>query len=102
MRVRVMARFRLGSPHYECVTLIGSFTAPCRDSLLVVADSFSDMSEVEVKGNKYRTTLLLDNLNGVQCLCADDSRWYRVNIPKLKYPVDLQNVHYFLRVYRKI
>jgi 25S rRNA (uracil2843-N3)-methyltransferase len=71
-----------------------------KGSLLIIADSFSDMSEVELKGKKYRVTLLLDNLNGLKRLHADDSRWYRVN-KKFKYPVALQNVHYFLRVYQK-
>jgi 25S rRNA (uracil2843-N3)-methyltransferase len=71
-----------------------------KGSLLIIADSFSDMSEVELKGKKFRVTLLLDNLNGLKKLHADDSRWYRVN-KKWKYPVALQNVHYFLRVYQK-
>jgi len=70
--------------------------------LLLVADTFSDMSEIELNGHKFRITLLLDKhfQTSLKTLHSDDSRWYRLKTT-LTYPVDLQNVHYFLRVLEK-
>jgi len=72
-----------------------------RHAFLVIADSVSDMSTITVFGGKqYRVPTVLDNLfKSLTKVSSADSAWHR--LPKVSYQCELQNVHYFLRIYQK-
>lgn len=73
------------------------------NALLVIADSVSDMSTITIFGGKqYRVPTVLDNVfKGLTMVSSEDSVWHR--LPKeVSYQCELQNVHYFLRIYQKV
>ncbi|CCG80657.1 Predicted protein [Taphrina deformans PYCC 5710] len=41
-----------------------------------------------------------DHLPGFEKVVSEDRRWYRLD-PSLKYPLEMENVGYFVRLYRK-
>jgi 25S rRNA (uracil2843-N3)-methyltransferase len=79
-------------------------------SFLLVVDSAGSFSECVV-GSSSSTTAesppsahmvykFLDAIHCLECLHSQDSVWYR--FPKdLRYPVKLNNMRYFIRLYRK-
>ncbi|KAJ3356077.1 hypothetical protein HDU83_001991 [Entophlyctis luteolus] len=80
-------------------------------ALLVVADSAGSFSEVNVDRNQkgssntdakstYMVYNLLDAIQAFEVVEKTDSRWYRFP-DGLHYPVKLNNMRYFLRIYRK-
>ena len=73
-----------------------------KGAFLLIVDSFSNMSEIEVGKNKYRVHMLLDNIKGLKRASGSDSEWYRLS-PELQneYPIQLENVHYYYRIFQK-
>ncbi|KAJ3046369.1 hypothetical protein HK097_000910 [Rhizophlyctis rosea] len=71
-------------------------------TLLLVVDSAGSFSEVTIGSEKrtYMVYHLLDAIGALECLVKEDSIWYR--FPEaLKYPLKINNMRYFLRLYRK-
>ena len=47
--------------------------------------------------------MLLDKIKGLKKATGSDSEWYRIS-PELQdeYPIKLENVHYYYRIYQKV
>ncbi|KAI8914660.1 hypothetical protein EDD86DRAFT_260076 [Gorgonomyces haynaldii] len=71
-----------------------------KGSLLLVVDSAGSFSEVQMNEKTYMSWDFLDPLPQFEILEKQDSVWYRCD-PELKYPLKLNNMRYFLRLYRK-
>ncbi|KAL7753810.1 hypothetical protein RI367_000742 [Sorochytrium milnesiophthora] len=69
-------------------------------ALLLVADSAGSFSDIQIGTRTYHITVLLDRMPGLRKLHASDSSWYRVP-EQLRYPLKLENMRYFLRLYMK-
>jgi 25S rRNA (uracil2843-N3)-methyltransferase len=83
-------------------------------TLLLVADSASDISEFEMgsSGRKWPIYMILDTIllgppnapsGDWECIRKEDSRWFRL-APGVGsgWPVKLENTRYWLRLYRRI
>lgn len=83
-------------------------------TLLLVADSASDISEFEMgsSGRKWPIYMILDTIllgppsspgTEWECVRKEDSRWYRLP-PGVGsgWPVKLENTRYWLRLYRRL
>ncbi|PWW78229.1 hypothetical protein C7212DRAFT_18929, partial [Tuber magnatum] len=71
--------------------------------LLLVLESAGSYSTVEINGKPFPTGMLLDHTlsENWEIVFKDESRWHR--LPEgLKYPIDLENMRYFVRVYRRV
>ncbi|KAJ3012766.1 hypothetical protein HKX48_006094 [Thoreauomyces humboldtii] len=70
-------------------------------SLFLVVDSAGSFSDVTVGQADYMVFHLLDAVAGFQAVVKEDSKWYRYPTD-LKYPSKLNNMRYFLRLYRRV
>ncbi|CAZ85944.1 unnamed protein product [Tuber melanosporum] len=71
--------------------------------LLLVLESAGSYSTIEINGKVFPMAMLLDHTlsENWEIVLKDESRWHR--LPEgLKYPIDLENMRYFLRVYRRV
>jgi 25S rRNA (uracil2843-N3)-methyltransferase len=101
----------LSTSKREFVALIKLIIQSMRPgALLLVVDSAGSFSEVEVgsgpsdssESNKrvYMVYTLLDSISALEVLEQANSKWFR--FPKtLKFQIPLNNIRYFLRLYRK-
>jgi 25S rRNA (uracil2843-N3)-methyltransferase len=65
-------------------------------------DSAGSFSEVNVNGKGYMVYHLLDQIRDFEIVDQTDSKWYRYpQTPRLSYPTPLNNIRYFMRLYRK-
>ena len=72
-----------------------------RGAFLYVVDSASDLSLMDINGSKYWVWMLIDGLKGLRKVSSQDSHWHRLD-SSLKYPIALENVHCYVRLYQKI
>ena len=97
------------------ISLLRSLTAHTPSgSLLLVADSASDISEFEMgsSGRKWPIYMILDTIllgppgstsAEWECVRKEDSRWYRLPAGVgANWPVKLENTRYWYRLYRKV
>lgn len=73
--------------------------------LLLVLESAGSYSTIQVNGKTFPMGMLLDHtlLAGDvwETLVGEDAKWYR--LPEgLRYPIELENMRYFVRVYRRV
>ncbi|KAI8817335.1 uncharacterized protein EV422DRAFT_570679 [Fimicolochytrium jonesii] len=90
------------SAFVKFITLLMDALTP--GSLLLVVDSAGSFSECSVGGDagkrEYMVYQLLDNMRCLETVESEDAIWYR--FPEgLRYPTRLNNMRYFLRLYRK-
>jgi hypothetical protein len=87
----------------KAMETLGHIVAGMRKgSFLLVIDSFSNMSDVQVGGKTHRVHTLLDHLKDLRKATGSDSRWYRVPGELEKsYPIKMENVHYYYRLFQK-
>jgi len=81
-------------------------------ALLVVVESAGDYSTVKVGEREYPMPWLLDlvlvgrqdeeSTGAWKKLVVEDSLWYRLPKGKLKYPIELENMRYMVRVYQRL
>lgn len=81
-------------------------------ALLMVVESAGDYSTVKVGEREYPMPWLLDlilvgrqdkeSTGAWKKLVAEDSNWYRLPKGKLKYPIELENMRYMVRVYQRL
>ncbi|KAI8378530.1 hypothetical protein BD560DRAFT_389642 [Blakeslea trispora] len=67
---------------------------------LLVVESAGSFSHLKVGSKTYMVYTLLDAIQDLELVIGEDSRWYR-HPEHLKYPIDVQNMRYFIRLYRK-
>jgi len=72
-----------------------------KGAYLLVVDSAGSFSHLKVGGQTYMIYFLLDAIKTLEKVIGEDSKWYRYP-EHLKYPLDVQNMRYFLRLYRKL
>ncbi|KAG0741176.1 hypothetical protein G6F57_008182 [Rhizopus arrhizus] len=67
---------------------------------LLVVESAGSFSHLKVGNKTYMVYMLLDAIQDLELVISEDSRWYR-HPDNLKYPIDVQNMRYFIRLYKK-
>ncbi|CAO0800325.1 unnamed protein product [Mucor circinelloides] len=67
---------------------------------LLVVESAGSFSHLKVGNKTYMVYMLLDAIQDLELVVGEDSRWYR-HPDHLKYPIDVQNMRYFIRLYKK-
>ncbi|KAF9157724.1 hypothetical protein DFQ26_008420 [Actinomortierella ambigua] len=68
---------------------------------LLVADSAGSFSNLKVGERTYMVYMLLDHLKDLEIVYKDDATWYRCP-PNATYPLKLENMRHFVRIYKKI
>ncbi|RCH88868.1 hypothetical protein CU098_007155 [Rhizopus stolonifer] len=69
-----------------------------RGAHLLVVESAGSFSHLKVGNKTYMVYMLLDAIQDLELVIGEDSRCHPDN---LKYPIDVQNMRYFIRLYRK-
>jgi 25S rRNA (uracil2843-N3)-methyltransferase len=68
---------------------------------LLVVDSAGSFSELNISGKKYICYQLLDHMKVFECEFKSDAQWFR--FPSgLNYPLKLNNMRYFCRLYKRV
>lgn len=62
---------------------------------------FTEAELVEEERKGLMVYKFWDHLPGFERVLAEDRAWYRLH-PNLKYPLEMENVGYFVRLYRKL
>ncbi|KAG0232402.1 hypothetical protein BGW42_008193 [Actinomortierella wolfii] len=68
---------------------------------MLVADSAGSFSNLKVGERTYMVYMMLDHLKDLEVVYKDDSTWYRCP-PNVTYPLKLENMRHFVRIYRKL
>ncbi|KAI8641186.1 hypothetical protein BD408DRAFT_418538 [Parasitella parasitica] len=71
-----------------------------KGAYLLVVESAGSFSHLKVGDKTYMVYMLLDAIQDLEIVVREDSRWYR-HPDHLKYPIDVQNMRYFIRLYKK-
>ncbi|CDH58055.1 ylr063w-like protein [Lichtheimia corymbifera JMRC:FSU:9682] len=72
-----------------------------KGAYLLVVESAGSFSHLKVGNKTYMVHMLLDAIKDLKPVVAEDSRWYR-HPDHLRYPIDVQNMRYFIRLYKKL
>ncbi|KAK9368332.1 hypothetical protein V1509DRAFT_623776 [Lipomyces kononenkoae] len=89
------------------LTLFGHISENCRPgTLLLVLESAGSYSHIQIGSKTFPVQFLLDHIMvddaaGWEKVVNDDAVWFRIQ-NDLKYPLELENMRFFLRLYRKI
>ncbi|KAF9201059.1 hypothetical protein BGZ49_008713 [Haplosporangium sp. Z 27] len=68
---------------------------------MLVVDSAGSFSNLKVGERVYMVYMLLDHLKDLEIVYQDDSTWYRCP-PGVTYPLKLENMRHFIRIYKKL
>lgn len=68
---------------------------------LLVVESAGSFSELKVGSKELMVYKLLDQIPKLEIIEKIDSIWYRFN-PTLSFPLPLNNMRYFARLYKKL
>ncbi|KAG0326875.1 hypothetical protein BGZ99_008882 [Dissophora globulifera] len=68
---------------------------------MLVVDSAGSFSNLKVGERTYMVYMLLDHLKDLEIVYQDDATWYRCP-PSVTYPLKLENMRHFVRIYRKL
>ncbi|KAL0085581.1 hypothetical protein J3Q64DRAFT_1104395 [Phycomyces blakesleeanus] len=60
----------------------------------------NELFHLKVGDKTYMVYTLLDAVKDLECLISENSLWYR-HPSHLKYSIDVQNMRYFIRLYKK-
>ncbi|KAI8983476.1 hypothetical protein BDB01DRAFT_835572 [Pilobolus umbonatus] len=71
-----------------------------KNAYLLVVESAGSFSHLKVGNKTYMVYTLLDAIKDLELVVGEDARWYR-HPEDLKYPLDVQNMRYFIRLYKK-
>ncbi|KAG0073871.1 hypothetical protein BGZ93_002325 [Podila epicladia] len=67
-----------------------------------VVDSARSFSNLKVGERTYMVYMLLDHLKSLETVYQDDATWYRCPpSATATYPLKLENMRHFVRIYRK-
>ncbi|KAF9278559.1 hypothetical protein BGZ74_003048 [Mortierella antarctica] len=66
-----------------------------------VVDSVGSFSNLKVGERTYMVYMLLDHLKSLETVYQDGATWYRCP-PSATYPLNLENMRHFVRIYRKL
>ncbi|KAF9364522.1 hypothetical protein BGX34_001293 [Mortierella sp. NVP85] len=68
---------------------------------MLVVDSAGSFSNLKVGERTYMVYMMLDHLKDLEIVHQDDATWYRCP-PGVTYPLKLENMRHFIRIYRKL
>ncbi|KAF9354766.1 hypothetical protein BGX26_007390 [Mortierella sp. AD094] len=68
---------------------------------MLVVDSAGSFSNLKVGERVYMVYMLLDHLKDLEIVYQDDATWYRCP-PSVTYPLKLENMRHFVRIYKKL
>ncbi|KAI5966879.1 uncharacterized protein KGF55_000288 [Candida pseudojiufengensis] len=95
----------------ETVKFLHTLCQNCKkDSLLLIAESAGSFSHITVGDKKFPVQFLIDmilvgkpdeNDGAWEVISQQESLWYRVNEKEVTYPLKLENMRFFYRLYRK-
>ncbi|KAJ1939890.1 hypothetical protein FBU59_003974 [Linderina macrospora] len=67
----------------------------------LLVDSAGSFSSVQVGGKNYMSYMFFDSLKQFfEPVVSEDSRWFR-HASNLEYPLSIENMRYFIRLYRR-
>ncbi|KAK9244977.1 hypothetical protein V1506DRAFT_554322 [Lipomyces tetrasporus] len=90
------------------LTLLRYITDNCKPgTLLLVVESAGSYSHIQIGSKTFPVQFLLDHTlvdGGARWekVVDDDAVWFRVDGAILKYPLQLENMRFFLRMYRRM
>ncbi|ODV82209.1 uncharacterized protein CANTADRAFT_98601 [Suhomyces tanzawaensis NRRL Y-17324] len=95
----------------ETMALLNTFNAKCtKGTLLLIAESAGSYSHITIGTRKFPVQFLIDmtligkqgeNNGPWELIDESDSCWYRIETKKIDYPMKLENMRFFYRLYRK-
>lgn len=95
----------------ETIKLLQLLNRQCKQgSLLLIAESAGSYSNVMVGSKKFPVQFLVDmilvgkqgaNDGDWEIVEQNESCWYRINQKEVEYPMKLENMRFFYRLYRK-
>lgn len=95
----------------ETIKFIHTMSANCRKgTLLLIAESAGSYSHITVGLKQFPVQFLIDTIlvgkpdsdNGAwKIVDQSESCWYRINDKEVSYPVKLENMRFFYRLYEK-
>ncbi|KAJ2401432.1 hypothetical protein GGI10_006046 [Coemansia sp. RSA 2530] len=70
-------------------------------SYFLLVDSAGSFSSIQINGKSYMSYMFFDSLSKhFTPIISEDSTWFR-HAPNLDYPLNVENMRYFIRLYRK-
>ncbi|KAK9238075.1 hypothetical protein V1525DRAFT_402357 [Lipomyces kononenkoae] len=89
------------------LTLFQYMSENCKPgTLLLILESAGSYSHIQIGSKTFPVQFLLDhimvgNVAGWEKVVDDDAVWFRIQ-NDLKYPLELENMRFFLRLYRRV
>lgn len=95
----------------ETIKFLQLLNSNCRQgSLLLIAESAGSYSHIKIGDKNFPVQFLIDTIlvgkpglnNGSwEIISQSDSSWYRINQKEVDYPMKLENMRFFYRLYIK-
>ncbi|KAG5416820.1 hypothetical protein I9W82_005550 [Candida metapsilosis] len=95
----------------ETIKFLHALSNGCKSgTLLLIAESAGSFSNITIGNKQFPVQFLIDTilvgkqgqLNGPwEIISESDSIWYRVNEREVTYPLKLENMRFFYRLYRR-
>ncbi|KAI5955392.1 hypothetical protein CANMA_004630 [Candida margitis] len=95
----------------ETIKFLHTLSNGCKKgSLLLIAESAGSFSHITIGNKQFPVQFLIDTIlvgkqgegNGPwEIISENDSTWYRINEKEVAYPLKLENMRFFYRLYRK-
>lgn len=97
----VMNELFVDGKRVEAMAMIQRLAAEMSSgALLLLVESAGSFSHVQIATRSYMVYQLLDGLKDFDIVEQNDAEWYRVP-SNLRYPLQLENMRYLFRLYRK-
>lgn len=94
----------------ETIKFLQLLSSHCRKgALLLIAESAGSYSHITVGSKKFPVQFLIDTIlagkpgaddGRWEIIEQNDSCWYRINTREVEYPIKLENMRFFYRLYR--
>lgn len=95
----------------ETIKLLQMLSSHCRKgALLLIAESAGSYSHITVGSKRFPVQFLIDTIlagkpgasdGAWEIVDQNESCWYRINTKEVEYPIKLENMRFFYRLYRK-
>lgn len=95
----------------ETIAFLQMLSSHCRKgAMLLIAESAGSYSHITVGSKKFPVQFLIDTIlagrpgaddGAWEILNQNESCWYRINTKEVEYPIKLENMRFFYRLYRK-
>lgn len=95
----------------ETIKFLHLLSSKChKGALLLIAESAGSYSHITVGSKKFPVQFLVDTIlagrpghddGAWEIVEQNESCWYRINTNEVEYPIKLENMRFFFRLYRK-